>query len=158
MVLFFNLVAANCLIFDDQGEPKSPNWVQLCDEGHQYLFSEELLDWNNAKEMCELLGGYLVRIENRHENNCILVHAQNTGQHSWWWTSGNDVDIEGYFVMEDGKEMNWISFWYWYGKPRGSSYDAIVIGTTNDEYAGIWSDQQLTDKFQYICEKEFNRP
>ena len=70
-------------------------WVPLCDEGHRYLFSEDLVnggpdlaDWTNAEVKCGYLGGYLVRIENRHENNCILVHAQNQGLHHYWWTSG----------------------------------------------------------------------
>ena len=67
----------------------------LCDEGHRYLFSEDLVngwpdlaDWAYAKLKCGYLGGYLVRIENRHENNCILVHAQSQGLHHYWWTSG----------------------------------------------------------------------
>ena len=69
-------------------------WVSLCDKGHRYLFSEELngepdlADWAYAKLKCGYLGGYLVRIENRHENNCILVHAQNQELHHYWWTSG----------------------------------------------------------------------
>ena len=71
-------------------KPSAPQWKQLCDKGHQYLFSEETADWNNAREMCELFGGYLVRIENRHENNCILYHALTNGLHQgYWWTSGN---------------------------------------------------------------------
>ena len=69
-------------------------WVSLCDKGHRYLFSEDfygepdLADWAYAKLKCGYLGGYLVRIENRHENNCILVHAQKEGLHHYWWTSG----------------------------------------------------------------------
>ena len=35
---------------------KVPAWVSLCDEGHQYLFSEDETDWNSAREMCKLLG------------------------------------------------------------------------------------------------------
>ena len=70
-----------------------PSWVPLCDKGHSYLFSDAedqfgLADWNNAKWKCASLGGYLVKIENRHENNCILVHAQKQGLHHYWWTAG----------------------------------------------------------------------
>merc|ERR1740124_918971 len=85
-----------------------PRWISLCDKGHKYLFSHDGLDWVSAGEMCELLGGYLVRIENRHENNCLLAYAQYAGQ-LYYWTSGNDVEIEGVYVMEDGTEMDWIS-------------------------------------------------
>ena len=67
----------------------NPQWEQLCGKGHQYLFSEDELDWNEAQANCELLGGYLVRIEDIHENNCILKYALNNGyQNNYWWTSG----------------------------------------------------------------------
>ena len=71
----------------------SGTWVPLCDKGHSYLFSDAddefgLSDWTNAKWKCASLGGYLVKIENRHENNCILVQAQKQGLHHYWWTSG----------------------------------------------------------------------
>merc|ERR1719315_517953 len=103
-----------------------PHWVSLCDKGHKYLFSEDALDWNSAKEMCELLGGYLARIENRHENNCLLVHAQNNALHQWWWHSGNDVQTEGYYVLDEGTEMQWVSnFCYM----DGANQDALMLST-----------------------------
>ena len=68
----------------------TPQWVQLCEQGHQYLFSEDIENWSDAGAACQLFGGYLVKIENRHENNCILYHAQsNSPEYVWWWTSGN---------------------------------------------------------------------
>ena len=68
----------------------TPDWEQLpCRKGHQYLFSEDALDWNEARAMCELYGGYLVRIEDIHENNCLLKYALNNGYENRWWTSGN---------------------------------------------------------------------
>ena len=67
----------------------APHWEQLCDKGHKYLFSEETANWNDAREMCVLLGGYLVKIENLHENNCLLKYALNNGLgNKWWWQSG----------------------------------------------------------------------
>ena len=79
---------------DIESHTSAGTWVSLCDKGHSYLFSEDfygepdLADWAYAKLKCGYLGGYLVRIENRHENNCILVHAQKQGLHHYWWTSG----------------------------------------------------------------------
>ena len=67
----------------------APHWEPLCDKGHKYLFSEEVANWNDAREMCQLFGGYLARIENRHENNCILAYAQTNQLYAWWWHSGN---------------------------------------------------------------------
>ena len=79
---------------DIESHTSDDTWVSLCDKGHKYLFSEDfsgepdLADWGYAKLKCGYLGGYLVRIENRHENNCILVYAQKQGLHHYWWTSG----------------------------------------------------------------------
>ena len=91
------VIAVNSFKLDEKKntEVLASSWVPLCDEGHRYLFSEKLVDggpdladWNDAEVKCGYLGGYLVRIEPRHENNCILVHAQNQGLHHYWWTSG----------------------------------------------------------------------
>ena len=80
----------------------TPDWEQLCRKGHQYLFSEDALDWNEAKAMCVLLGGYLVRIEDIHENNCILKYALNNGyQNNYWWTSGKLSNFsKGHFFTQ----------------------------------------------------------
>ena len=95
IVLFLTIVlgvGVNCFKLKElevTSKTSNPHWEQLCRKGHQYLFSEDALDWNEAKAMCELLGGYLVRIEDIHENNCILKYALNNGyQNNYWWTSG----------------------------------------------------------------------
>ena len=81
----------------NENRPVTPHWEPLCDnlspndKQHQYLFSDELIDWESSREMCELLGGYLVRIDNRHENNCLLNYTMNNEMHEWWWTSGTEV-------------------------------------------------------------------
>ena len=91
-VLFASILAvsSNKLTASSKNKSHTPHWEPLCDKGHQYLFSDipQPTDWNSAREMCQLLGGYLVRIENRHENNCLLVHAMKNELHAWWWTSG----------------------------------------------------------------------
>merc|ERR1719350_819877 len=86
-----------------------PNWVSLC--GHQYFFSEDKISWNSARETCHLLGGYLVKIDNRHENNCLLDYAMPQGLFNWWWTSGNDIHTEGVWEFEDSVEMDFIQDW-----------------------------------------------
>merc|ERR1711976_398907 len=128
----------------------APRWESLCDKGHKYLFSEETVNWNDAREMCQLLGGYLARIENRHENNCILAFAQTNQLHTYWWHSGNDVDIEGIYKMDNGSEMQWVSnFCYM----DGAKYDALLIRTYNDVYARCWQDYPISHGAHYICEK-----
>ena len=95
IVLFLTIVlgtGVNCLKLKElevTSKTSTPHWEQLCHKDHQYLFSEDALDWNEARAMCELYGGYLVRIEDIHENNCLLKYALNNGYENRWWTSGN---------------------------------------------------------------------
>ena len=65
-----------------------PSWVSLC--GHQYLFSEYTHNWYDARDECRLYGGYLAKIENLHENNCLIKHAMDQGKYNYWWQSGNN--------------------------------------------------------------------
>ena len=94
MIAFNPIVNSLKLTESNENKPVTPHWEPLCDnlspndKQHQYLFSDETIDWNSAREMCELLAGYLVRIDNRHENNCILNYTHNNELHAWWWTSG----------------------------------------------------------------------
>ena len=89
------IVSSLKLTESNEFKPVTPHWEPLCDnlspndEQHEYLFNgDETINWNSAREMCELLGGYLVRIDNRHENNCLLNYTQHNDMHQWWWTSG----------------------------------------------------------------------
>ena len=96
------IVSSLKLTESNENKPATLHWEPLCDnlspndKQHQYLFSDETLDWNSAREICELFGGYLVRIDNRHENNCLLKYTQNNEMHGWWWTSGTYLVLSNY--------------------------------------------------------------
>merc|ERR1712008_594214 len=135
----------------DYWEPLCVNFIYPDDNLHEYLFSNnETIDWNSAREMCELLGGYLVRIDNRHENNCLLNYTQHNEMHQYWWTSGNDIRTEGLYEFEDGTEMKWVSNW---AQMDGESQDGVVLSTHNSVYAGSWADGPITNPYHYICER-----
>merc|ERR1711997_473798 len=144
------IVSSFKLTKSNENKPATPHWEPLCDKQHQYLFSDESIDWESAREMCELLAGYLVRIDNRHENNCLLNCTMNNGIHAWWWTSGNDILTEGLYVFEDGTEMEWVSRWL---NTDGAAQDGIIFNTDNNAYAGSWQDYSITSNMRYICER-----
>ena len=56
--------------------------------GHKYLFSETPLPWLEAKDECELYGGWLVNINNLQEQNCLMRHGTSEGYNGWYWTDG----------------------------------------------------------------------
>ena len=66
--------------------------------GHKYLFSEITHNWEDARGECELYGGWLVRIFDLEEYNCIMRHAVKEEAGIWYWTDGNDVANTGVWV------------------------------------------------------------
>ena len=54
------------------------DWVPLCQEGHQYVFTEVTGDWAGAEEQCGEWGGYLARIQSRTESNCLVRNTSLT--------------------------------------------------------------------------------
>ena len=60
---------------------------------------------------------------------------------------------EGYFIFEDGTEMEFLS--YWAGANPDQGEDGILMKTTNDGDAGSWADGYLSDYYRFICEKNW---
>ena len=67
-----------------------PSWHNLnCEEGHKYLFSDETRPWQEARDECELYGGWLLDINSQREQNCLLRFAHSSGLHAgWFWHDG----------------------------------------------------------------------
>lgn len=154
----------------------APSWVALCGKG--YLFSDYTETWDEAGADCELYGGYLVRIESRHENNCIMRHAvQEDLKHAYWWTSGsrlenihtqftsiiensaqiflgNNLETRGVWTFENGDDMDWMAGWGHDDPNNMFGTSAITISFNADPRAGLWFDASTTTKLNFICEKE----
>ena len=83
----FPLLVLVLAFVEFSGGESAPSWVSLC--GKAYLFSDDVETWAEAGAECRLYGGYLVRIESLHENNCLVAHAMQAGLHDdRWWTAG----------------------------------------------------------------------
>ena len=70
-----------------------PSWHDLnCEEGHKYLFSDETSPWQDARDECELYGGWLLDINSQREQNCLVRFAKTSGlHHGWFWHDGKPV-------------------------------------------------------------------
>ena len=72
-----------------------PGWQDLqCEEGHKYLFSDVMHTWQDARDECELYGGWLLSINSLQEQNCLVRFAKTSVHDSWFWHDGN-----GSFLM-----------------------------------------------------------
>ena len=58
-IIFTPIVNSLELTKSNEKKPLTPHWEPLCDKlspndkQHQYLFSDETIDWTSAREMCE---------------------------------------------------------------------------------------------------------
>merc|ERR1712080_707240 len=83
-----------------QDKAVTPHWENIC--GTSLLFSEDAKTWDDARGTCELFGGNLVDIRSMEMNYCILDHAYHKAlPQTWYWTSGNDIDVEVYIAITD---------------------------------------------------------
>ena len=66
-----------------------PGWEDLqCEEGHKYLFSDQPRTWQDAREECELYGGWLANIGGIEEQNCLVRYGRSQGYDDWYFTDG----------------------------------------------------------------------
>ena len=70
-----------------------PGWEDLqCEEGHKYLFSDTSHTWQDARDECELYGGWLLSINSLQEQNCLVRFAKTSGlHHGWFWHDGKPL-------------------------------------------------------------------
>ena len=76
-------------------------WVYY--EGHCYLFTSRHVDFLEAQELCNEVGGYVADVETQAENDFIkrVLNAVNPRDGTDYWLGGLD---------EDGnKELQWMT-------------------------------------------------
>ena len=155
-----------------------PSWHDLqCEPGHKYLFSDLYHTWQDAREECELYGGWLLSINSQQEQNCLVRFAHSSGlQAGWFWHDGgiyfslkklvsivlflvNDAADEGILVhARDNSDLTWVNHLFSCGGQsymyhRGYDYYMLGLFGENDRATGAWCDVDETYSSAYfICE------
>ena len=76
-------------------------WTQLA--GGCYQFLPEKLSWEEAKEACENLHGWMVEIETEEQNDAIHDVAKKQDGWKRAWIGLTDEAEEGEWVWSSGK-------------------------------------------------------
>merc|ERR1711874_63563 len=136
-----------------------PGWEDLqCEEGHKYLFSDIKLTWQDAREECELYGGWLLSINSQREQNCLVRFAHSSGlQADYFWHDATSAADQGVRVhAKDNSELKWTNpvfhcdSEHWY---RGYDYYVLGLFGETDRRTGAWCDTADNDSLLYfICE------
>lgn len=125
---------------------------------HSYeIIYDDLANWNQAKEVCETLGGHLVTINSKAEEEKI-INMLNETDLAAIWIGGTDVDLHGTYQWLTGEPMdytNWPN-----GEPNMNSdlNHYMVLYKIAGEW--LWKSSRIdtntyyNDKMGYIIEWE----
>ena len=113
----------------DEGVCGASGCAELSDgSGANYLVcSTPFADWASAGDFCESWGYHLIDIESAAEN-ALVVGALDPSLS--FWQSGNDLAVEGDFVLSDGSAVGFTDWGA--GEPNG--------GTTENCLYLYWPD------------------
>ncbi len=138
-------------------------------EGHYYQLIKAKLNWEEAKELCEELGGHLVTINSKAENDFMVEITKG-------FDNVNCIWLGAYRDREAPKNEQWkwitgeeFSYKYWRsGEPNDYSADENYLemyvksvydtGRWNDtRNIGQYTGKYSIDYFGIICEWETNK-
>lgn len=106
------MLAVCALLTSCQSEKRTPAAVQFA--GHRYLVVDEKVTWQEARQRCEKMGGYLCCIESQAEQEFIaklaagrylyLGGTDEATEGEWEWINGS---LFGYTCWMAGQPNNW---------------------------------------------------
>ncbi|MDO4170321.1 MAG: C-type lectin domain-containing protein [Lachnospiraceae bacterium] len=103
---------------------------------NSYKFYNETLNWHEAKEKCEELGGHLATISSEEENHFLKSNIPDNDV-SFFWIGGTDEKEEGNWKWVTGEAFN---FTCWSENSPNNNWDS-------ENYLGFISKRQNYDGF-----------
>ncbi|XP_052815670.1 perlucin-like protein [Mya arenaria] len=135
------------------------SWITFHD--HCYLFSVDKLNWFHATKSCKDKEALLVAIESAAEDtflkqSIVHFHLHDNPQFVGYWTSANDLEVEGRWVWGYPSD-NQVTYADWHaGEPNNVWFDKraedCVVLWGHSTYNYTWNDQPCDIAEHYICE------
>ena len=128
--------------------------------GHYYKVYQPNLNWLEAKEFCENLGGHLATVSSAEENKFLLELVNNIDARNFM-IGYSDYEKEGVWQWVTDEKITYTNW----GKrqpdnndSKGQDFAAIVRPNTSWCSAGQWDDiEAFSSKgYYFICEWEPN--
>lgn len=125
--------------------------------GHYYYAYnlDTITNWEEAKQYCEEMGGYLATVTSREEDEFLYAYLQNTFQYENAYLGFTDREEEGNWKWSNGEESSYTN---WHeGEPNAESaeedfamyYYKYPDGTWND---GDFGGGTVNSGTVFICE------
>ncbi|KAL4219629.1 hypothetical protein ACF0H5_022201 [Mactra antiquata] len=143
LIIWF--VACSLVIYNVMSCPTT--WIEYEDEC--YHFSYDQKSWSDAVEMCLLLGGGLVEIDDEDEQTFLQKKTADIGR--MYWIGLNDIDNEGQWTWNyTDSALNETSYTNW--RPKNPDNFTSLDDCTLMFPSGQWVDIVCTFVSYYICE------
>lgn len=107
--------------------------------GHSYAIFDNVVDtWDDAKEFCESLGGYLAVINNAEENQALFNLVRSIGyENVYFGYTDKESDGNWHWVENDTSSYeNWGKQW---DEPNGGEFEYYAM-FYEDDPTGEWND------------------
>ncbi|VDI42315.1 speckle-type POZ protein, partial [Mytilus galloprovincialis] len=131
--------------------------------GHCYYYSSERQSWFTAElialehlflllklRKCREIGGYIIKIDDREENEKIYANRPKNDGYWIGLTDLNEGEFRWSFDQSKATFLPWVSG---YGK-KGNGYDCVAF---NSGSKAEWFDYKCNTTYYYICERNFYR-
>ena len=118
--------------------------------GHEYWYFENRVDWQTAKKICELKGGYLAIPNDTNENAMIISGLKNTSN-ELVWIGITDIENEGVWKDVKGNIIQYTNWSYPQPDNYGGREDYVHMyndGTWNDANCGC----NCCNNVGFVCE------
>nr|XP_022307790.1 perlucin-like protein [Crassostrea virginica] len=116
-------------------------WVEF--ERDCYFFSNNIMTFKDAMVTCYNMGGALLDLQNKLEENWLYLHSTIRGYHQGFWLGISDMQGEKHFVaISNGRKPHYV---HWSGgEPNnsGGSEDCTVYLLSRK----AWNDTKCSNK------------
>ena len=127
-------------------------------KGHTYAYYDEAKTWEEAKEFCESMGGHLVVITSKEENDALWAFANTVGNNSAF-IGLSDSKNEGTWEWVTGEALTYTKWAE--GQPDGYTPEENYAELAFNQGYGFWNDYAFdthdgVEKTGFICEWEYD--
>ena len=115
--------------------------------GHTYQVINETMNWKEAKAYCERIGGHLVTITSKEENNFVSNISYKI-YNQYYMIGLTDERVEGVFEWVTGEKFEYSNFEP--GEPNNENNEDYVLM----QRGGYWNDGHLEREnwWPFVCE------
>jgi hypothetical protein len=126
--------------------------------GHSYYLyqTSSYITWTDAKKACEKVGGHLVTLTSKKENDAVCKYMKNQWENAWIGLYNSGSNSNQVWVWENGEEsdyMNWAEY-----QPGNNTFDYNYVWLGYDDSEGWRTDTNDCSGYGivcYICEWDY---